>query len=310
MRNRFADEIRLVRADEERFPQKLLPYPGMPDELYYMGALPDPALPAVAIVGARMYSPYGRIQAFEFARVLSENGVQVISGLATGIDSEGHRGALAGKTPTFAVLGCGADICYPRSALALRDRIIRQGGGILSEFPPGTQAQSWHFPIRNRIISALSDLILVVEARKKSGSLITAGYALDQGKPVYALPGSVSEPLSQGTNHLIFDGAGIALSPEVLLEELGIHPAPRKTSCRTDHREDPAWRFLHRMRTHAFTPERMAAETGLSIREINSMLMTLVLEGTVRQIDPCTYVCIPDSIPSDSQDRKQLPFTD
>ncbi len=213
--------IRICR-EEEVYPGRLTPFPDMPEELYVEGNLPDPSMPAVAIVGSRMCSSYGRIQAFRFARELSEHGVQVISGLARGIDSEAHQGALAGGTPTFAVLGCGLDIPYPRGNQGLRQKILEKGGGILTEYPAGSPPLSYHFPIRNRIISALSDLVLVVEAKKRSGSLITASYALDQGKPVYAVPGEIHEALSEGTNRLIFDGAGTAINPEVILAELGI----------------------------------------------------------------------------------------
>ncbi len=287
------EEICHITNDQERFPEKLLPYPGMPKELYYAGALPDPSLPCAAIVGSRMCSPYGRIQAFSFARALSENGVQVISGMAAGIDSESHRGALEGKTPTFAVLGCGVDVCYPRSSRPLRDRILYQKGGILSEYPPGTQPLTWHFPIRNRIISALADLVLVVEARSRSGSLITAGYALEQGKTVYAIPGPVNDPLCQGTNRLIFDGAGVALSPEVLLSEFGItaHAQTNSTALSMDTAGDEeAARLLEMIGPKVTDADTLARQTGLPVREINSRLMMLVMEGKLRQVDGCRYI--------------------
>ncbi|MBR2764492.1 MAG: DNA-processing protein DprA [Blautia sp.] len=287
------EEICHITKDQELFPQKLLPYPGMPDELYFAGSLPDPSLPSAAIVGSRMCSPYGRIQAFSFAKVLSENGVQVISGMAAGIDSESHKGALEGKTPTFAVLGCGVDICYPKSSRPLRDRILRQKGGILSEFPPGSEPLNWHFPIRNRIISALADLILVVEARNKSGSLITASYALEQGKTVYAVPGPINDPLCQGTNRLIFDGAGVALSPDVLLSELGITGTDRtgKHNCKEDSRlDETAVRLLKLIGNGIADADSLAGQTGLSVQEISSCLMMLVMDGRLRQVDGCRYI--------------------
>lgn len=169
-----------------------------------------------------MCSPYGRIQAFRYAKALSSAGVQVISGLAQGIDAEGHKGALEGDTPTFAVMGNGADLCYPAANRPLYERILRENGGILSEYAPGTQPRSYYFPARNRIISGFSDAVLVVEAKEKSGSLITASCALEQGKAVYAVPGAVNDLLSVGCHKLIYDGAGIAYTPEIILEELGI----------------------------------------------------------------------------------------
>ena len=216
------ETIFCVRKENPEYPQKLKNYQGMPRQLYYKGTLPDSNLPSAAIVGARMCSVYGRIQAFRFGRVLSAAGVQVISGMALGIDSEGHKGAMEGNTPTFAVLGSGVDICYPSSNRQLYQRILRNGGGIISEYPEGTQAMPYYFPARNRIISALADVVLVVEAKKNSGSLITANYAMEQGKAVYAVPGAVNDELSYGCHKLIYDGAGIAYCPEILLSEWGI----------------------------------------------------------------------------------------
>ncbi len=215
-------EIRRIGFKNPEFPEKLKNYPDMPEELYVRGELPDSGKPSIAIVGARMCSAYGRIQAFRYAKELSCAGIQVISGLAAGIDSEGHKGALEGAVPTFAVLGNGADICYPLSNRSLYERIIREEGGILSEYPPGTRPRNYFFPARNRIISALADVVLVVEAKERSGSLITARFAMEQGKAVYALPGPVTEKLSLGCHQLIYDGAGIAYSPEILLLEWGI----------------------------------------------------------------------------------------
>lgn len=211
-----------LSSTDPAFPPSLLTIPAPPRELFFKGSLPSPDRPAVAIVGSRKCSPYGRIQAFRFASALSKRGVQIISGMAMGIDTEAHKGALDGGTPTFAVLGCGADIVYPPSGRRLYERILEQGGGILSEYPPGTPPLSYHFPIRNRLISGLCDLLLVVEASERSGSLLTAGCAIEQGRTVYALPGSVECGLSAGTNKLLFDGAGVALNPEVLLAELGL----------------------------------------------------------------------------------------
>lgn len=216
------EETRCISKSDRDYPAKMQNYPSMPGRLYVKGKLPDPGRPTAAIVGARMCSPYGRIQAFRFGKFLSGHGVQVISGMALGIDSEGHKGALEGGTPTFAVLGCGCDVIYPARNRSLYDRILRDGGGIISEFAPGTSPKKFCFPARNRIISALADVVLVMEAKANSGSLITAGFALEMGKAVFALPGPVTEELSLGCHKLIYDGAGIAYSPEVILEELGV----------------------------------------------------------------------------------------
>ncbi len=212
-------EIRCLTPDDPEYPGRLLSIPHMPEKLYVRGNLPREDRPSIAIVGARMCSPYGREQALRYARVLSGAGVQVISGLAYGIDSWGHRGALKGSAPTFAVLGNGVDICYPAENRPLYGEILAGGGGVISEYPPGTRPRNYFFPLRNRIISGLSDVVLIVEAKAKSGSLITAGYGLEQGKPVYGIPGPADASLSLGCHQLIYDGAGIAYSPEILLEE-------------------------------------------------------------------------------------------
>ncbi|MDU5954875.1 MAG: DNA-processing protein DprA, partial [Ruminococcus sp.] len=206
MKNNHTEEystgqIRCIEKSDPEYPQIMKQYSSMPAKLYVKGRLPDPKRRTVAVIGARMCSPYGRMQAFRYAKALSVAGVQIISGMALGIDSEGHKGALEGKMPTFAVLGSGVDVCYPKSNRKLYERILWENGGI---------------------ISALSDAVLVVEAKENSGSLITAGFALEQGKMVYAIPGAVTDELSRGCHKLIYDGAGIAYCPEIMLEELGI----------------------------------------------------------------------------------------
>ena len=175
-------QIRCIEKSDPEYPQIMKQYSSMPAKLYVKGRLPDPKRRTVAVIGARMCSPYGRMQAFRYAKALSVAGVQIISGMALGIDSEGHKGALEGKMPTFAVLGSGVDVCYPKSNRKLYERILWENGGIISECPLGSGPVSWHFPARNRIISALSDAVLVVEAKENSGSLITAGFALEQAR--------------------------------------------------------------------------------------------------------------------------------
>ena len=212
------EEIRCVRKEDPDYPGRLKELPDMPGCLYVLGDLPGEE-PSAAIVGARMCSPYGEEQAFRFGKALAANGVQVISGMALGIDGYAQEGALAGGGRTFAVLGCGADVCYPRAHAELY-RQIRRTGGILSEALPGEDPKPWYFPRRNRIISGLSDLVLVIEARQKSGSLITVSLGLEQGRSVYAVPGRIGDALSDGCNALIAQGAGIAVSPEAVLSEI------------------------------------------------------------------------------------------
>ncbi len=193
----YDSDIECIERSSPRYPRRLQNYAGMPRKLYVCGDLPRDDQPTVAIVGARMCSTYGSRQAFYFGRELSKAGVQVISGLALGIDGRAHSGALEGGTATFAVLGSGVDVCYPRQHRDLY-RQVWQSGGLISEQPPGTRPLGCYFPARNRIISALADVVLVVEAKEKSGSLITVDFALEQGKTVYAVPGPVDSKLKSG----------------------------------------------------------------------------------------------------------------
>ena len=213
--------IRLVAFLDENYPKRLLQIPDYPVGLFVRGELPDEERPAAAVIGARDCTNYGRQEAESVAAELAGAGVQIISGLAYGIDSAGHRGALKAGGRTFGVLGCGIKICYPRENYGLYERMCRQGG-VLSEWMPWEPPQQKNFPIRNRIISGLSDVLLVMEARQKSGSLITAGIGLEQGKEIFALPGRVSDPLSEGCNRLISEGAGVLLGPEEVLEYIAL----------------------------------------------------------------------------------------
>ena len=213
--------IRFIPRIDAAFPEKLKNIPGAPFAIYVKGRLPDPEVPSVAVIGARMCSEYGRFMARQFGQGLAMAGVQVISGMARGIDGIAQNAALKVGGSSFAVLGCGVDVCYPEENIEIYDSLLINGG-IISEFPPGTQPLANFFPMRNRIISALSDVVLVVEARQKSGTSITVDTALEQGREVLAIPGRVTDRLSDGCNHLISQGAGVAVCVEDVLERLGM----------------------------------------------------------------------------------------
>lgn len=213
--------IAFLTLEDEAYPEKLRQIPDAPYALYVKGRLPDENHKSVAIVGARMCSEYGRAVARQLARRLASHGICVVSGMARGIDAAGHTGALEADGITCAVLGCGVDICYPKSNAQLYQNIL-QKGCILSEYPPGTPPQPMLFPQRNRIISGLSDVVVVVEARERSGSLITADQALEQGRDVYAVPGRMYDSLSSGCNGLIRQGAGIISNIEDFVKELEV----------------------------------------------------------------------------------------
>ncbi len=219
--------IRFISREQAEYPKQLLELADAPYGIFYRGSLPVPEQFRVAIVGARMCSEYGRTIAREIARELALHDVAVVSGMARGIDAAGHRGALDSGGDTYAVFGCGVDVCYPDYHRQLYHEILRHGG-LLSEYPPGTKPFPGYFPQRNRLISVLSDVVLIIEAKQKSGSLITADFALEQGRDVYALPGRVTDALSYGCNRLIAQGAGILLSVEDCLEELMVAAARRR----------------------------------------------------------------------------------
>lgn len=207
-----------ITLKDKSYPLRLLPLSGKPFSLFFKGELPDEGKRSVAIVGARRCSEYGRSCAHEIAAELAAAGINVISGMAEGIDSAAHRGALCGGGKTYAVCGCGADRCYPSGNISLYAD-IEKNGGIISEYVPGTPPLPRFFPERNRIISGLADAVIVIEAREKSGSLITADRALEQGRDVFALPGRVCDSLSAGCNRLIREGAALIRGAEDVLAE-------------------------------------------------------------------------------------------
>jgi DNA protecting protein DprA len=210
---------RFCYFDDPEFPARLKEIPEPPYGLFVRGHFPEPGRPSCAIVGARMCSAYGKEQAEQFASALSAAGVNIISGMARGIDGIAQHAAVRRGGHSYAVLGCGADVCYPEENRGLYSA-LQESGGIISEYLPGTPASARLFPQRNRIISGLSDLVLVIEARERSGTLITVDAALEQGREIYALPGRVSDSLSRGANRLIRQGAGIATCPDDILEAL------------------------------------------------------------------------------------------
>ncbi len=284
--------MNVVKKGKPGFPKRMENLPNMPETLYYLGNLPADDQPSIAIVGARGANAYGRVQAFRFAKEMSIRGIQVLSGLAKGIDSEAHLGALEGNTPTFAVLGSGADICYPASNWFLYKKILEKGGGIISEYPPGTRAMPYSFPARNRIISALSDVVLVAQAREKSGSLITAGAALDQGKSVYAIPGPVNDDLCRGCHKLIFDGAGIAYEPDVLLLEWGICPeiSDKNAIKQNLGLEKDAQMVYISLDSRPHSMDYLIRKTALPPEKVSSILVELTLMGYIREVSRHYYV--------------------
>ena len=287
----LGQSIQMFPIGSRQYPQCLKDIAQPPYAIFCNGSMPD-ARKSVGIVGARMCSEYGRSIATKLGKMLAEKDVQVISGMALGIDSASHAGALQGKGSTFAVLGCGCDICYPKNAHNLYENIQTSGGGILSEYPPGTEPLPYRFPERNRIISALSDCLVVVEAKKKSGSLITADFALEQGKDVWAVPGRLGDELSRGCLNLLKQGAGLADRPDTILEALGIQKekivlTQKDTKILLAKEEDIVYSWI---RLQPAGLEDLIAKTGFPASRVLSVLTGLELKGLIREVQKNHYV--------------------
>ena len=285
--------IQFITMKDASYPKRLLHISAPPYALYVKGKLPDEDKRTVAIVGARECSPYGECMARKFAKAFAEAGIQVISGMARGVDNAGQRGALEAGGESYAVLGCGVDVCYPREAIELY-MDLQENGGIISEFPIGTKPLPQHFPARNRIISGMADAILVIEAKEKSGSLITADMALEQGKDVYALPGPINSELSKGCNSLIKQGAGVLLSPEELLEDWGFMGGKNQQNHNLmkfplESTENIVYSCLD------FYPknlEQLLNMTQYSVSELLDILMRLELKGYIKEISKNNYAIV------------------
>lgn len=291
------NHIQMILCHQKEYPRKLLDIWDYPYALFLQGKLPAEERLSVAIVGARQCSGYGEQMALQFAQVLAEQGVQIISGMAKGVDGAGQRGALNGNGDTYAVLGSGTDVCYPKENKGLYVDIQKRGG-ILSEQLPGTPPLRENFPARNRIISGLSDLILVLEAKERSGSLITADMALAQGKDVYALPGPITSPLSRGCNKLIQQGAGILLSPEDLLKELEL--SGRLKTINNGQKSDKNKKILESTENIVYSclglfpkgTSSLLTETGLPPAQLMELLVSLELKGYIKEVSKNYYIRI------------------
>jgi DNA processing protein len=231
---------------------------------------------SVAIVGARACSSYGRAVARSLARDLAAAGVVVVSGMARGVDGEAHRGALDGGGPTVAVLGCGIDRDYPVVHAELARRIV-ETGLVVSEYPPGIEPAPWRFPARNRIISGLSRAVVVVEARERSGALITVDFALEQGRDVLVVPGEITSALSAGVNALLRHGAAPVLRVDDILEAIGVVAAAPMLS----QPAGPAARVLAAVRETPATADEIARIVALPAAEVAALLTELELDGLV-----------------------------
>jgi DNA processing protein len=271
----------VLRRADSSFPPLLRELHDPPRQLYFRGG-PAAVLhePAVAIVGARSCSSYGAQVARTLARELSAAGVVVVSGLARGIDGEAHRGALEGGGKTVAVLGCGIDRDYPQRHAELASR-IEASGAIVSEYPPGTEPAPWRFPARNRIVAGLSLATVVVEARSRSGALITADFALDLGREVFAVPGEITAGLAAGSNDLLRQGAAPLLAAKDILDVLGLEPKPRALP----EISTAAKEILGLLADEAREADGLTRASGRTSAEVGAALVELELAGLVASAD-------------------------
>jgi DNA processing protein len=275
---------RIVTLADAGYPKQLLEIPDPPALLYVVGDLALLSSASLAVVGSRNATPQGASNAQAFARALSDAGLPIVSGLALGIDSAAHRGGLEGRAGTIAVLGTGADIVYPRQNEALA-REIATRGAVVSEFALGTPPLQANFPRRNRLISGLARGCLVVEAAHPSGSMITARLAAEQGRDVFAIPGSIHSPLAKGCHALIKQGAKLVDTAQDVLDELGIGGASPKS----DALPARAGGLLAHMGFDPFDIDTLVARSGLTADAVSAMLLQLELEGRVGSLSGGLY---------------------
>jgi DNA processing protein len=270
--------LRFVGRSEPGFPPLLGAIHDPPPGLFLRGTASLALLdqPAVAIVGARACSPYGRQVARRLGRELAAAGLVVVSGLARGVDAEAHRGALERDGHTVAVLGCGIDRDYPAAHATLASQVVERGI-VVSEYAPGVEPAPWRFPARNRIIAGLCGATVVVEARERSGALITADFALEEGREVFAVPGEITSALSAGSNALLRLGATPLTAAEDVLEAYGIVPEPPAPPSISDE----AATVLEGVRAAAASADELARATGIDAARLAALVTELELAGLV-----------------------------
>lgn len=285
--------ISFICMEDEYFPKRLLDIPQRALYLYVKGKFKFDEKPAVSIVGSRLCSNYGAAVAKEAASAFAKRGIVVVSGMAMGIDKLAHIGALSSANKsTVAVLACGVDICYPKENINLYSRILEEEGAIISEFAPGKIATKWNFPLRNRIISGLGDVLLVVEAKEKSGTFITVDHALEQGREVFAVPGRIFDPLSKGCNHLIASGASIFTSIEDIISALDIKIDKRlnyeaKDISILSEEESRVYNIINLI---PMGLDEILEKSKMDLGVLMSILLRLELAGYIKQVLSNSYV--------------------
>ena len=279
-------DVDIITMNDDAYPGNLRDTPDPPLFLYIKGALKPEDRNAVAVVGTRRPTHYGKTVTHRLAGELAASGFTVISGLARGIDTQAHRGALAARGRTIAVLGCGIDVVYPPENRSLMEE-IGGSGAVVTENPFGTQPESGYFPARNRIISGFARGTVIIEASEDSGSLITAQYALDQGRKLFAVPGNIGSPVSRGTNSLIKKGAILIEGTDDVLAGLGAEPAARDRT--TAARPLPAMTRDESVVLNCITVEPkhidvLMSESRMAAGALGGVLVNLELKGLAKQL--------------------------
>jgi DNA processing protein len=281
----------LIQTDED-YPRRLQEIEQPPPVVYLKGKIETGDEWAVAVVGTRRVTAYGRQVAEEIAGTLARNGITVVSGLARGVDSIAHQAALDAGGRTIAVLGCGVDRIYPPENRRLAEQIIEHGS-LVSDYAPGTPPEASNFPPRNRLISGLSLAVIVVEAGNTSGALITASFAADQGREVFAVPGNITSPGSKGTNRLIRDGAVPLLNPEQVLEALELTMVAEQRTARVVLPADAVEAQLFEALGHEpLHIDEIGTQTELPIEKVTATLALMELKGMVRQVGGMQYIAL------------------
>lgn len=308
--------IGFVTVDEKEYPARLRDIPDAPPFLFYRGELPGKDKPAVAMVGSRKCSIYGREMCLKFSESLAAAGIEIISGMAAGVDGFAHRGAIKAGGKTYAVLGCGVDVCYPAMNRDIFDALSgktdkgifaeedkksgdeKKYGGIISEYYPGDKALPYNFPQRNRIISGLCDILLVVEAGKKSGTFITVDHALEQGREIFAIPGRIGDTVSDGCNSLIKNGAMMATEPDDIIEELKSHyemlltVEKRKKKTVKEKLSAEEKEVYERMQPVPIGINEISGLTGVGYEKLSVILIGLELKGLIKEVGKNLYIRI------------------
>jgi len=291
MQKFFSSEIKKIETNSANYPKPLKKLPDCPSTLYFRGELLENER-YFAIVGTRRCSDYGKEIAFSFAKELTKAGFVIVSGMARGIDSFAHKGALSVNGRTIAVLGTGLneEVIYPRENLGLAKEIIAKGGCLISEYAPEISGSRFTFPQRNRIISGLSLGILVVEAKFGSGSLITARHAIKQGKKIFAIPGSIYSLNSKGTNDLIKKGAILTEKPNDILKELNVQQLnlPIQPSNKPQTKQP----IENVLRNGALHIDKIIELTKLSPQEVSGMLSLMEIENKIKNLGGNIYALV------------------